>query len=123
MPAAEHSAITAWGKDHKKEAFEHIVKQFPSLPVSVVSDSYIYNACKKIWGEDLLSLIETCSADGPLVVRPDAVLEILGKKFPPVENSKGYKVVPPYIRIIQGNGVDINTLQEIVEGMKKHVFY
>ncbi|KAK7150071.1 hypothetical protein R3I94_009396 [Phoxinus phoxinus] len=130
VPAAEHSTITAWGKDHEKDAFEHIVKQFPSVPVSIVSDSYdIYNACEKIWGEDLRSLIEMRSADAPLLVRPDSgnpldtvlkVLEILGKKFHPIENSKGYKVLPPYIRVIQGDGVDINTLQEIVEGMKKH---
>uniref|UniRef100_A0A672R7M6 Nicotinamide phosphoribosyltransferase n=1 Tax=Sinocyclocheilus grahami TaxID=75366 RepID=A0A672R7M6_SINGR len=122
--------ITAWGKDHEKDAFEHIIKQFPSVPVSIVSDSYdIYNACEKIWGEDLRGLIEMRSADAPLVVRPDSgnpldtvlkVLEILGKKFPLVENSKGYKVLPPYIRVIQGDGVDINTLQEIVEGMKEH---
>ncbi|KTF83375.1 hypothetical protein cypCar_00022446 [Cyprinus carpio] len=130
VPAAEHSTITAWGKDHEKDAFEHIIKQFPSVPVSIVSDSYdIYNACEKIWGEDLRGLIEMRSADAPLVVRPDSgnpldtvlkVLEILGKKFPLVENSKGYKVLPPYIRVIQGDGVDINTLQEIVEGMKEH---
>uniref|UniRef100_A0A8C1Q722 Nicotinamide phosphoribosyltransferase n=1 Tax=Cyprinus carpio TaxID=7962 RepID=A0A8C1Q722_CYPCA len=130
VPAAEHSTITAWGKDHEKDAFEHIIKQFPSVPVSIVSDSYdIYNACEKIWGEDLRGLIEMRSADAPLVVRPDSgnpldtvlkVLEILGKKFHPVENSKGYKVLPPYIRVIQGDGVDINTLQEIVEGMKEH---
>ncbi|XP_052439793.1 nicotinamide phosphoribosyltransferase [Carassius gibelio] len=130
VPAAEHSTITAWGKDHEKDAFEHIIKQFPSVPVSIVSDSYdIYNACEKIWGEDLRGLIEMRSADAPLVVRPDSgnpldtvlkVLEILGRKFHPVENSKGYKVLPPYIRVIQGDGVDINTLQEIVEGMKKH---
>lgn len=42
------------------------------------------------------------------------VLEILGKKFVPMENSKGYKVLPPYIRVIQGDGVDINTLQEVL---------
>lgn len=29
-------------------------------------------------------------------------------------------MLPPYIRVIQGDGVDINTLQEIVAGMKKH---
>uniref|UniRef100_A0A3Q3E2E1 Nicotinamide phosphoribosyltransferase n=1 Tax=Labrus bergylta TaxID=56723 RepID=A0A3Q3E2E1_9LABR len=126
VPAAEHSTITAWGKDHEKDAFEHIIKQFPSVPVSIVSDSYdIYNACEKIWGEDLRGLIEKRSADAPLVVRPDSgnpldtvlkVLEILGKKFIPKENSKGFKVLPPYIRVIQGDGVDINTLQEIVEG-------
>lgn len=130
VPAAEHSTITAWGKDHEKDAFAHIAKQFPSVPVSVVSDSYdIYNACEKIWGEDLRSLVETRSATAPLVVRPDSgnpletvltVLEILGKKFLPVENWKGYKVLPPYIRVIQGDGVNIDTLQEIVAGMKEH---
>ncbi|KAL0962673.1 hypothetical protein UPYG_G00343820 [Umbra pygmaea] len=103
VPAAEHSTITAWGKDHERDAFEHIVRQFPNVPVSIVSDSYdIYNACEKIWGEDLRSLIECRSADAPLVVRPDSgnpldtvlkVLEILGKKFLPEENSKGYKIV------------------------------
>ncbi|KAM9216690.1 nicotinamide phosphoribosyltransferase isoform 2-T2 [Dugong dugon] len=129
VPAAEHSTITAWGKDHEKDAFEHIVTQFSSVPVSVVSDSYdIYNACEKIWGEDLRQLIVSRSTEAPLIIRPDSgnpldtllkVLDILGKKFPVTENSKGYKLLPPYLRVIQGDGVDINTLQEIVEGMKK----
>ncbi|XP_049639273.1 nicotinamide phosphoribosyltransferase isoform X2 [Suncus etruscus] len=129
VPAAEHSTITAWGKDHEKDAFEHIVTQFSSVPVSVVSDSYdIYNACEKIWGEDLRHLIVSRSTEAPLIIRPDSgnpldtvlkVLDILGKKFPVTENSKGYKLLPPYLRVIQGDGVDINTLQEIVEGMKQ----
>lgn len=47
---------------------------------------------------------------GPLVIRPDSgdpatvvvkVLDILGSKFGTVTNSKGYKVLPPYVRIIQ----------------------
>ncbi|XP_008566103.1 PREDICTED: nicotinamide phosphoribosyltransferase isoform X5 [Galeopterus variegatus] len=123
VPAAEHSTITAWGKDHEKDAFEHIVTQFSSVPVSVVSDSYdIYNACEKIWGEDLRHLIVSRSTEAPLIIRPDSgnpldtvlkVLDILGKKFPVTENSKGYKLLPPYLRVIQGDGVDINTLQEI----------
>ena len=67
------STITAWGKDHEKDAFEHIIKQFPNVPVSIVSDSYdIYNACERIWGEDLRALIVSRSADAPLVVRPDS---------------------------------------------------
>ncbi|XP_043565043.1 nicotinamide phosphoribosyltransferase [Chiloscyllium plagiosum] len=130
VPAAEHSTITAWGKDCEKDAFEHIMKKFSTVPVSIVSDSYdIYNACEKIWGEDLRHLIELRSPEAPLIIRPDSgnpldtvlqVLEILGKKFPPTENPKGYKVLPPFLRIIQGDGVDINTLQEIVQGMKAH---
>ncbi|XP_043944470.1 nicotinamide phosphoribosyltransferase [Protopterus annectens] len=130
VPAAEHSTITAWGKDHEKDAFEHIVIQFPSVPVSVVSDSYdIYNACENFWGEDLKHLVVARTPNAPLIIRPDSgdpldtvlkILEILGKKFPPKENVRGYKVLPPYIRIIQGDGVDINTLQEVLQGMKKH---
>lgn len=49
----------------------------------------------------------------PLLFYLRQVLEILGKKFIPEENSKGFKVLPPYIRVIQGDGVDINTLQEV----------
>ena len=49
---------------------------------------------------------------GPLVVRPDSgdpstvvvkVLDILGSKFGIAINSKGYKMLPPHIRIIQVN--------------------
>lgn len=68
-----NSTITAWGKDREKDAFEHIMKTFSTVPVSIVSDSYdIYNACEKIWGEDLRDLIERRSADAPLIIRPDS---------------------------------------------------
>ncbi|XP_051818308.1 nicotinamide phosphoribosyltransferase-like [Antechinus flavipes] len=129
VPAAEHSTITAWGKNEEKEAFKHAITQFSSVPVSVVSDSYdIYNACEKIWGENLRHLIVSRSREAPLIIRPDSgnpvetvlkVLDILGKKFPVTKNSRGYKLLPPYLRVIQGDGIDINNLQEIVESMKK----
>ncbi len=47
---------------------------------------------------------------GPLVVRPDSgdpptvvvkVLNILGSKFGTTINSKGYKMLPPCVRVIQ----------------------
>lgn len=47
---------------------------------------------------------------GPLVVRPDSgdpatvvvkVLDTLGSKFGTTLNSKGYKVLPKYLRVIQ----------------------
>lgn len=47
---------------------------------------------------------------GPLVIRPDSgdpatvvvkVLDILGSKFGTKINSKGYKLLPPYVRVIQ----------------------
>lgn len=37
-------------------------------------------------------------------------LEILGKAFGTTENSKGFKMLPPCIKIIQGDGISYKTL-------------
>ncbi|XP_043977419.1 nicotinamide phosphoribosyltransferase 2 isoform X2 [Gambusia affinis] len=86
IPAAEHSTIISWGKNKEKEAFERILDQFLSGPVSVVSDSYdIFNACKHIWGDKLKERVMERSEDSCLVIRPDSgdpaetLIEILAK--------------------------------------------
>ena len=82
----------------------------------MVSDSYdIYKCCEEIWGKELHNLvIKRAENGGMLVVRPDSgdpaevvvkCLEILGKAFGTLTNSKGYKLLPPYLRVIQGDGV------------------
>lgn len=47
------------------------------------------------------------------------VLEILGSKFGTTQNAKGYKLLPPCIRIIQGDGISFDSLGEILEAMKQ----
>ena len=47
------------------------------------------------------------------------VLEILGSKFGTTLNAKGYKLLPPCIRIIQGDGISFDSLGEILEAMKQ----
>ena len=47
-------------------------------------------------------------------------LNILGNKFGFTMNSKGYKMLPPYLRLIQGDGVSYETLKEILDNIKKH---
>ena len=51
-----------------------MLTQFPTGLVACVSDSYnIWNACKKLWGEELKELIEERGKNGgTLVVRPDS---------------------------------------------------
>merc|ERR1712039_65622 len=65
--------------------------------------------------------------DGVLVVRPDSgelpgivlqVLEKLGEKFPVTKTSTGHKLLDQHIRVIQGDGVDIKSLEMILEAMK-----
>ena len=131
IPAAEHSTITTWGREGEVEAFRNMLTQFPDGLVACVSDSYdIWNACKKVWGEELKSLVEERGTrNGTLVVRPDSgdppevvvkVLNILGEKFGFKLNTKGYKLLPSYIRVIQGDGVSYETLESILINMKKN---
>ena len=61
------------------------------------------------------------------MIRPDSgdpaqtllkVLEKLGAIFPPTINSKGYKLLPPYIRVIQGDGISYETLETILTALQ-----
>lgn len=128
IPAAEHSTITSWGKDHEVEACKNMLEQYPSGLVAVVSDSYdIFNCCENIWGGVLKD--QVLARDGVLVVRPDSgdpptvvvkVLNILGEKFGWTVNSKGYKVLHPKVRVIQGDGIDFEMLTKILTAMKEN---
>ena len=126
VPAAEHSTITSWGQDREADAYRHIINQFNTGLVSVVSDSWdIYQACRQIWGRILRDEIR--EKDGlTVVVRPDSgepretvvnCLNILGEQFGFTRNPKGYKVLPDCIRLIQGDGINRHSLPALVEAI------
>ena len=48
------------------------------------------------------------------------VLDILGKHFGFEKNEKGYKILPSYIRVIQGDGISYESLDSILKNMEKH---
>ena len=126
IPASEHSTITSWGSENEVEAFKNMIEQFggEGKIYACVSDSYdIYEAAGKLWPSLKKEIVEK---GGTLVVRPDSgdpltmpieVVKILMDKFGYETNSKGYKVLPPYIRVIQGDGIDTNSLPVIIENM------
>lgn len=67
------STIISWGRSREKDAYEHLLDQFPSGPLAVVSDSYdIFKACKHIWGDKLKERVMERSEDSVLVIRPDS---------------------------------------------------
>ena len=127
IPAAEHSTITAWGRENELRAYDNMLTQFPSGLVAVVSDSYnVYDACEKLWGEMLHDKV--LQREGVLVVRPDSgyprdvvlkVLEILGRKFGHQSNIKGYRVLNSKVRVIQGDGVNYWTIQDTLTAMMR----
>lgn len=130
IPAAEHSTITAWGEKGETAAYENMINQFggSNKLVAVVSDSYdLYNAVSNIWGGTLAEKVK--SFGGTLVIRPDSghpptvvlkVLELLKEKFPVTLNSKGYKMLPSYLRVIQGDGINYAMIKSILRMMKEY---
>lgn len=122
IPAAEHSTITAWGRSHEVDACRNMLTQFPDGVIACVSDSYdIFRCCREIWGGQLRD--QVLARDGVLVIRPDSgdpptvvvqVLEILGERFGFDTNAKGYRVLNPKVRLIQGDGIDFAMLANIL---------
>lgn len=127
IPAAEHSTMTSWGKERETDAYRNMVEQFAGKHkiYAVVSDSYdLWNALENIWGTELKELVEL--KGGTLVVRPDSgdpaevicrTLAILAEKFGTTLNRKGYKMLPDCIRIIQGDGINVSSLDKILEAI------
>ena len=100
---------------------------YPTGPVACVSDSYdVFRACEKIWGEILKP--DIVQRQGTLVIRPNSgdpvhvlakVFDILAAKFGYTTNAKGYRVLPPCVRVIQGDGVNLFTIQNVLYQLAK----
>jgi nicotinamide phosphoribosyltransferase len=124
IPAAEHSTITSWGREREVEAYANMLDQFPGM-VAIVSDSYdIFAACRDLWGGVLKDRV--LAHEGTVVIRPDSgdplsvlrrVMAILGDKFGAEVNHKGYKVLNPKVRVIQGDGIDLAMMDTILQGL------
>jgi len=126
IPASEHSTMTSWGRAGEVDAYRNMLEKYPSGLCAIVSDSYdVFNACENLFGTELKDMIE--KRNGQLVVRPDSgelpgiVLDVLAKlasKFTCTTTSSGHKLLPDCIRVLQGDGVDINSLEMILGAMK-----
>lgn len=127
IPAAEHSTITAWGREKEGLAYENMLKQFakPGALVAVVSDSYdLWNALDHLWGENLRQAVIDSGAT--VIIRPDSgdPVEVIGKVLQRLEvhfgstvNSKGYKVLN-HVRVIQGDGVNQESITDILQSLE-----
>jgi nicotinamide phosphoribosyltransferase len=128
IPATEHSICTLLGKEGELEIFRHVLMAFPEGTIACVSDSYnIFHACENYWGKELKD--EIMNRKGTLVIRPDSgdpvmtllkIFEILFKQFGYTVNSKGYKVLPPQLRVIQGDGVNYESIRDIYKALKEN---
>ncbi|NBO22640.1 nicotinate phosphoribosyltransferase [bacterium] len=125
VPATEHSIMTMLGEKGEVEMMKRTLETFPTGIVACVSDSFnIFRACSDYWGGELKDLIlsRPSTPGNQLVIRPDsgdpiktleAIFNILFDKFGFTLNSKGFKVLPPQVRVIQGDGVNLGSIEAI----------
>ncbi|MEA3088448.1 MAG: nicotinamide phosphoribosyltransferase [Paraburkholderia sp.] len=130
VPAAEHSTITAWGRERETDAFRNMIAKFgkPGAIVSVVSDSYDLFAALEAWGTDLKQAV--LDSGGTLVIRPDSgdpltivlqTMRSLEASFGSTVNGKGRRVLN-HVRVIQGDGVNPDSIEAILAAMDKAGF-
>lgn len=131
IPAMEHSSVTSWGRENEVEAYRNMIKKTakPGGLVACVSDSYdLWNACSHLWGEQLKE--EVIKSGATIVIRPDSghpptvvlrVAQLLEEKFGTTVNKRGYKVLNN-VRIIQGDGINENSIQQILNNLLDHGF-
>lgn len=133
IPASEHSTVSSWGRENEVAFYKNFVKTYltdrevpsgmPKL-AACVSDTYnIFEAIKFWCSPEMRKVLR--ESGGTLVIRPDSgePIETLTKVFALLGelledeitiNSKGYKVLPSYIRVIQGDGIDRLSMKAIL---------
>lgn len=131
--AAEHSTVTSFGgPQYEFEAYQHLFKVLPgpNKIFSIVSDTYnIFEAVSTLFGQELYDQIVALGSIGSkFVIRPDSgdpvqivsdIIERLMHAFGYTINQKGYKVLPPYLGVLQGDGINEVSIRAILEEMKR----
>jgi len=126
IPATEHSIMTMLGEEGEVQTIQNVLNAYPTGLLAMVIDSYDpYQFIDKL-AENFRKEVET--RQGRIVLRPDSgdpievsvkVLERIGQYFTPTVNSKGYRVLPDYIRVIYGDGININSIKNILTAMQQ----
>jgi nicotinamide phosphoribosyltransferase len=129
IPAAEHSTITSWGRAREADAYANMLDAFDGV-VAVVSDSYDLDAALTgIWGGTLREKV--LARNGTLVVRPDSgnpvetpvrTIKVLWEAFGGTVNAKGYSVLDPHVRVIQGDGMTPATIASLIDRLIEEGF-
>lgn len=121
-PNSEHAGFCAWGQDNEVDAIRNMLETFaPEGCALVLTDTYDHENCvKNILGGELKDLVR--NFPGLVGARPDSgdpvqvtadTTEWLMDAFGYEVNSKGFKVLPPFIRVVQGDGITFTSLREI----------
>lgn len=122
VPASEHSTVTMYLKDGEIDAMKNMIAKFAGkYPIiSFVSDSYDLFANINIVCTQLIDTIRESGTK--YVIRPDSgdPAKTLLKVFKQIDdhglmavNDKGFKELPDYLGVLQGDGINLITINII----------
>ncbi|QQZ19765.1 nicotinate phosphoribosyltransferase [Rhodococcus sp. 21391] len=130
-PNSEHASFCAWGRENEAAAMRNMLEvHAPSGVVLLLTDTYDHeNAVKNIIGRELADVVR--NFPGLVGVRPDSgdvvqvtaeTTEWLMDSFGFTTNSKGFKVLPDYVRVVQGDGVNRDSLPRVYAELERRGF-
>lgn len=138
VPATEHAVMGTYGPTGEDEAFRRLITEiYPKGIVSIVSDTWDYWYILTKLAPSLKDLI--MARDGKLVFRPDSgdnvkiivgdpaapegtpehrgTIGVLWDTFGGSINAQGFKVLDPHVGAILGDGVTLDVMTAICEGL------
>ena len=126
IDASEHSTVTIRGRYGESDFLkQHITNSGKNGIIASVIDSYnAYDIVDNVIGVELKEFI--INSGKTLVLRPDSgdptdmvkyVLNSLWNSFGGTINSKGFKVLHPSVRVIQGDGVNFKSIFKVLDAI------
>ncbi len=133
IPAREHSTTTCYKAkmseillpEEEDEAFFNSLEKFGKGPFAIVIDSRsTKGALERLLAKGGRFMTRLRELGGHCVFRPDSglpidmvtlVLKMLWKHVGGVVNTKGFKVLDPQVSMLQGDGVDQDSIDRIVQ--------
>lgn len=122
IAASEHSVALSYGRLGEKDYIMNMLTGFGDVNVSIVIDTYDPHGLIRnvVADESIKRLITDRSAR--VVLRPDSgepkvivmqVIELLSEIFGYHRNEKEYKVLNSNVGVIQGDGMDEDSIEEL----------
>lgn len=130
--ATEHSVMCSWGEANEERAILAALQGAPHNPVSLVGDSYDIDKFVSTVVNSHAIRAELSRRDGskPFIIRPDSgdpittplrVIETLLTGFKSeCKTHNGYRILPDYLRVIQGDGINLTTTQAIINNLLRN---
>lgn len=135
VAAAEHSVMTALGREGEADVVKHLLDTHPTGILAAPIDSYDYmnyvlHICGTLHREQIMS------REGTFVFRPDSVSSIhptpedemvwllnsLWNIFGGTINARGYKVLDPHVAALWGDGIEREGINKILAATEAEGF-